>query len=395
MKKSIDWENTYRKIMPADDEAALLIGRLWHEEDALPGVSPVWVLPDGIYDLGALAPTCSELMNIPNVATRVREYGMGRRLGDTETLIQATLEGRNVRLLSPIDLQAIKACGVTFVKSMLERVIEERAGGDADKADSIRRQIADKIGRDIVEVIPGSEAAAHLKTVLQENGLWSQYLEVGIGPDAEVFTKAPVLSSVGLGAEIGLHPESGWNNPEPEAVLIVNVRGEVVGATLGNDVNLRDFEGRSALLLGKSKDNNASTAIGPFIRLFDEEFTIDHLRHEDIHLKVSGPDGFELNDISSMREISRDVLDLVSQTINDNHQYPDGLALFLGTMFAPTKDRGEPGSGFTHVLGDTVEISSTRLGRLTNTVTHSNKAPQWQFGITALFRNLLDRGLVG
>jgi fumarylacetoacetate (FAA) hydrolase family protein len=381
-------------ILPEDFEVATLVGRLWHEEDNIPGVSPVLITPDGVYDLSVIAPTCSELMNSPDLISTIRGQGKTRRLGDTHALIENTLNGGSVRFLSPIDLQAIKACGVTFVKSMLERVIEERAGGDSEQAEEIRIRILKTIGGDSASVVPGSKPAELLKTVLQESAMWSQYLEVGIGPDAEVFTKAPVLSSVGLGTEIGLHPKSGWNNPEPEAVLIVDYTGQITGATLGNDVNLRDFEGRSALLLGKSKDNNASTAIGPFIRLVDDHFTLDHIRQEDIHLTVSGNDGFELNDVSSMSEISRDILDLVSQTINDNHQYPDGFALFLGTMFAPTQDRGEEGTGFTHNMGDVVEISSRRMGRLINTVTHSNKAPEWTFGINALIQNLIKRGLL-
>lgn len=382
-------------ILPADFDNALLVGRLWHSQDAVPGVSPVRIAADGVYDLGAIAPTCAQLMNLPDAAARIAEHGNGRHLGDTEALIRSTLDGGDERFLSPIDLQAVKACGVTFVRSMLERVIEERAGGSAAGADAVRRQIAEKIGGNIADVVPGSDEAASLKAFLQENGLWSQYLEVGIGPDAEVFTKAPVLAAVGLGAEIGLHPKSNWNNPEPEAVLIVNAAGTVVGATLGNDVNLRDVEGRSALLLGKAKDNNASAAIGPFIRLFDGAFTIDQVRQEDVHLRVTGTDNFLLDDVSSMSEISRDPLDLVSQTINANHQYPDGFALFLGTMFAPTKDRGAPGSGFTHKMGDRVEISSRHLGRLANTVTHSDQAPPWQFGIAALIDNLRQRGLLG
>ncbi len=384
----------HNNILPEDFSDALLIGRLWHSEGTIPGVSPVLVAPDGVYDLSHIAPTCSQLINTPTLVDRIKSQGKVRLLADTETIIAGTMAGNDTKFLSPIDLQAIKACGVTFVKSMLERVIEERAGGDASQAEDIRTRIFDTIGGDIASVVPGSKPAALLKDILIESGLWSQYLEVGIGPDAEVFTKAPVLSSVGLGAEIGLHPNSGWNNPEPEAVLIVNSTGEIIGATLGNDVNLRDFEGRSALLLGKSKDNNASTAIGPFIRLIDQNFTLDHVRDEDINLTVSGPDGYELSDVSSMNQISRDILDLVSQTINDNHQYPDGFALFLGTMFAPTDDRGEKGSGFTHEMGDRVEISSKRMGRLINTVTTSNKAPPWTFGISDLIQNLLKRGLI-
>src|SRR5690606_27366505 len=105
-------------------------------------------------------------------------------------------------------------------------------------------------------------------------GVWSQYLEVAIGKDAEIFTKTQPMASVGFGAQIGIHPESHWNNPEPEVVLAVARTGKIRGATLGNDVNLRDYEGRSALLLGEAKDQNASCAIGPFIRLFDETFSL-------------------------------------------------------------------------------------------------------------------------
>jgi fumarylacetoacetate (FAA) hydrolase family protein len=296
--------------------------------------------------------------------------------------------------LSPVDLQAVKACGVTFAVSMLERVIEERAAGDAQKADAIRGKIRDRIGSDLSRVKPGTPQAEDLKSMLQAEGLWSQYLEVGIGPYAEVFTKAQPLSSVGPGAEVGILSVSAWNNPEPETVLIVDAKANVVGATLGNDVNLRDIEGRSALLLGKAKDNNASCAIGPFIRLFDATFSLDDVRGQDVELVVEGEDGFRLSEASQMRKISRDVLDLVSQTINENHQYPDGLALFTGTLFAPTQDRDSKGKGFTHKLGDVVRIRSEKLGTLQNRVAYCDRAPRWEFGISALMKNLHARGLL-
>ena len=157
---------------------------------------------------------------------------------------------------------------MTFATSMLERVIEEKARGNPAAASAIRTEIQSLIGDDLSQLKPGSAQAMALKQVLIAQGAWSQYLEVGIGPDAEIFTKAPVLAAVGCGDDAGLHPASQWNNPEPEVVLAINSRGEVVGATLGNDVNLRDVEGRSALLLGKAKDNNASASVGPFIRLY-------------------------------------------------------------------------------------------------------------------------------
>jgi fumarylacetoacetate (FAA) hydrolase family protein len=298
-------------------------------------------------------------------------------------------------LLAPCDLQAIKAAGVTFVASMLERVIEEQARGDPAKAEGVRRKIAGIVGDNLRSVRPGSAEAARVKEVLLAEGLWSQYLEVGIGPDAEIFTKAQPMSAVGTGADIGIHRQSTWNNPEPEIVLAINSRGETVGATLGNDVNLRDFEGRSALLLGKAKDNNASCAIGPFVRLFDRRFTIDTIRGADIALTVDGPDGFMLAGSSSLGEISRDPLDLASQAIGANHQYPDGLLLFLGTMFAPTQDRHGPGLGFTHAVGDIVTIATPSLGALTNRVNYADAIAPWTFGAGALMRNLARRGLLG
>lgn len=297
-------------------------------------------------------------------------------------------------LLAPSDLQPIKACGVTFATSMLERVIEEQADGDPGRAASIRERCTAIIGDSLANIVPGSPSAAELKTALVADGVWSQYLEVGIGPDAEVFSKAQALSAVGFGASVGLHPDSTWNNPEPEVVLAVASNGEVKGATLGNDVNLRDIEGRSALLLGKAKDNNASCAIGPFIRLFDTTYGIDDVRSAELTLRVVGPHGFTLTGSSSMREISRDPLDLVAATHGSHHQYPDGLMLMLGTLFAPTQDRDTPGGGFTHKLGDVVSIAEPALGALTNTVRLSTECPPWTFGTTALMHNLASRQLL-
>ena len=296
-------------------------------------------------------------------------------------------------MLSPVDLQCVKACGVTFGLSAVERVIEERARGDAAAAADIRVRLEDRIGGSIRQVTPGSPEAAALKTALIEDGLWSQYLEVAIGPDAEVFTKAPVLSTVGPGADIGIRSDSSWNNPEPEIVLIVDAEGEIAGATLGNDVNLRDFEGRSALLLGKAKDNNASCALGPLIRLFDDDFTLDDVRKAEVSLAIDGPEGYRLDGHSSMDQISRDPVELVRQTLSE-HQYPDGFALFLGTLFAPVQDRDESGRGFTHKVGDVVTIATPRLGRLINRVTTSKEAKPWTDGIGSLMRNLAARGLL-
>lgn len=319
----------------------------------------------------------------------------GEDLGPLERLpVSAAFDSEpQVRLLAPFDLQCIKACGVTFAVSAVERVIEERARGDYAKAQSIRDALGARVGADIRSVKPGSATAVRLKEALIADGLWSQYLEVAIGPDAEVFTKTPVLSSVGWGDWIGVRQESQWNNPEPEVVLACDATGRILGAALGNDVNLRDIEGRSALLLGKAKDNNASCAIGPFIRMFDSSFGLNEVRNAVVALQVEGEEGYRLEGSSSMSLISRDPLELVEQTMSQ-HQYPDGFALFLGTMFAPTEDRDVTGRGFTHKHGDVVRVSSPALGTLENKLTTSDRAPPWSLGIGQLMRNLASRGLL-
>jgi fumarylacetoacetate (FAA) hydrolase family protein len=381
--------------LPEDGTDGTLVGRAWitAESDGRPaGPGIVAVREDGVFDLSETFPTMSGLLELDQPADHVRKTP-GRRIGSIAGLMENHGE-TDLRLLAPCDLQVIKAAGVTFAASLLERVIEEQAKGDPSKAESIRRRVVDLLGGSLASVVPGSAKAAELKQVLLEQGLWSQYLEVGIGVDAEVFTKAPVLSSVGAGAEIGIRAGSAWNNPEPEVVLAVDSRGNIKGATLGNDVNLRDIEGRSALLLGKAKDNNASCAIGPFIRLFDAGFSLDDVRRCVVSLEVRGAGGFLLRGESSMSQISRDPLELVRQTIGRHHQYPDGFMLFLGTMFAPTEDRGEPGSGFTHEVGDVVCISSPFLGKLVNTVNLSENITPWTFGLQAFFTNLAARGLL-
>jgi len=377
--------------LPRDWRQATLLGRLQTHE----GPTPVLVRRGQVLDVSAFAPTTAEFIARWRGETDVP----GKDLGDLGAMRllpawQKEGEQRIPRLLSPVDLQCLKACGVTFAVSALERVIEERARGDRAAAQSVREALEERVGTQITAVRPGSPEAARLKDALLAADLWSQYLEVAIGPDAEVFTKGPVLSSVGWGDWIGVRSDSRWNNPEPEVVLVCDPAGRAVGATLGNDVNLRDIEGRSALLLGKAKDNNASCAIGPFIRLFDGGFTLDHVRSAEVTLEVQGEDGYVLQGSSSMRLISRDPLELIGQTIGRYHQYPDGFALFLGTMFAPVEDRGTPGLGFTHRRGDHVRIASERLGTLENRVTHCEHAPPWTAGIAALMRNLATRGLL-
>jgi fumarylacetoacetate (FAA) hydrolase family protein len=367
-------------MLPADTSNAILAGRLLLDE----GPTAVVIRGGAVEDVSRSAPTIADLMDLPDPAS-VR----GEQLFGVEELERLPAE----RILAPVDLQAVKAAGVTFAISAIERVIEERARGDFRQAAEIRDKLEQRIGGAIRSVVPGSEGAARLKDALIEDGLWSQYLEVAIGPDAEIFTKTAPLASVGSGAKIGVRSDSSWNNPEPEVVLVVNSRGEIRGATLGNDVNLRDFEGRSALLLSKAKDNNASCAIGPFVRLFDDKFTLDDVRSAVVELEIVGNDGFRLNGQSRMSEISRDPEELVRQAMSEHH-YPDGFVLFLGTLFAPTDDRDEPGRGFTHKIGDEVRISTPKLGTLANVVTTSRDAPAWQFGTRALMRNLAARGLL-
>ena len=381
--------------LPSDGTKGALVGRVWLPQAGGPAIAAVRA--DGVYDISRLAPTARDLAEMPDVAAIVRT-GKGERIGSLADILANTPEDqrdpKKPWLLTPIDLQAIKAAGVTFPLSMLERVIEEQARGSPEKAEAIRKSIAAQLGGDLAKLVPGSPQAAELKRVLIEQGAWSQYLEVGIGPDAEIFTKAQPMAAVGHGMEAGLHPISTWNNPEPEVVLVVTSKGTIVGATLGNDVNLRDVEGRSALLLSKAKDNNASTAIGPLIRFFDGSFTLDTVRRIEVSLKVEGEDGFTLQGRSSMSEIARDPADLVRQMLGRHHQYPDGAVLYLGTMFAPVEDRGAKGQGFTHKPGDVTTISAPELGTLANRMTLSTEAPPWEFGTGALMRNLARRGLL-
>jgi fumarylacetoacetate (FAA) hydrolase family protein len=381
--------------LPEDHDRAELVGRIWQPE--VEGPTLVRVHAGKVYDLSRVAATASQLANMEDPVASIRGAGPLPVIASLdEVLTDSIWDARRGApwLLAPCDLQAIKASGVTFVASLLERVIEEQARGDAAKAEGLRTSIVSIIGSNLQHVRPGSDEARRLKDVLIAQGVWSQYLEVGIGPDAEIFSKAQPLSAVGTGAEVGVHPKSEWNNPEPEIVLVVSHTGRVVGATLGNDVNLRDFEGRSALLLGKAKDNNASCAIGPFIRLFDEHFGMDDVRQCDLALHMQGPDGFAFTGRSSMSQISRDPLEIVGHTIGPHHQYPDGLVLFLGTMFAPTIDRVAAGKGFTHVVGDVVAVTTPRLGALVNRVNHTDRIAPWTFGAVALMKNLARRGLL-
>lgn len=385
----------FQDILPIDAQFATLVGRVWR-----PGIGPVIATVRGntIIDITTPhAPTISALFELDDAACWVSSLH-GEAIGSVDDIVANSLESqKNLHrpfLLSPIDLQAVKAAGVTFAVSMLERVIEEQARGAPEKAAEIRVAIKELIGEDLRLLQPGSQRAAELKTLLIEKNVWSQYLEVGIGPDPEIFTKCQVMSSVGFGAYVGIDSRSAWNNPEPEIALAVSSSGNIVGATLANDVNLRDFEGRSALLLSKAKDNNASCSLGPFIRLFDEHYTYEDVLASHVSLQITGNDTFVLNDVSNMAEISRAPSALVQATMSKNHQYPDGFVLLLGTMFAPTKDRDQEKSGFTHHVGDIVSISSPRLGRLTNKVEHCHNCAPWTFGIQALIKNLAQRKLV-
>lgn len=372
-------------MLPTDLGESVLVGRLLLEQ----GPTPVVIRAGVVFDVSRVAPTVADLIDGPDP-----HAVSGQRLCSLDELLERISASKpGAFLLSPVDLQVVKAAGVTFAVSAVERVIEERARGDARRAAEIRESLETTIGGGIRSVVPGTPEAMRLKDALLAAGMWSQYLEVAIGPDAEIFTKSAILSTVGWGAEIGVRSDSDWNNPEPEVVLIVDSAGRTKGATLGNDVNLRDFEGRSALLLSKAKDNNASCAIGPFIRLFDDHFSMDDVRNAVVELVIEGPEGYRLEGTNRMSEISRDPEELVRQAMSEHH-FPDGFTLFLGSLFAPVQDRDQPGRGFTHKTGDIVRISAARIGTLVNRVTTSLEAPGWTFGVRALMRNLAARGLI-
>jgi fumarylacetoacetate (FAA) hydrolase family protein len=387
--------NRVRAALPDDAAQACLVGRVWRPDVAGPSV--VAIRDGAVVDVSRHFPTVRDLCETADPAASLRTAN-GDTIGSVDTILANTpTETRDANrpwLLAPLDLQAIKAAGVTFAISMLERVIEERARGDMNAAGTIRAEVTRLVGDDLSKLKPGSPEAMHLKEILIQQGAWSQYLEVGIGPDAEIFTKAQPMASVGTGMDAGIHPNSSWNNPEPEVVLTVSSDGRIVGAMLGNDVNLRDVEGRSALLLGKAKDNNASCAIGPFLRLFDSGFGLDDIRSTVVTLRVEGPEGFVMEGSSSIAKISRDPADLVAQMVNTHHRFPDGAVLFLGTMFAPIQDRDAPGQGFTHKYGDIVTIAAPKLGRLVNRMLPTDRCEAWTFGAGALMRNLAGRGLL-
>lgn len=381
-----------RDVLPTDRDAATLVGRVHDPQESGPSV--VAVRGDELVDLTDTAPTLTDVLEHRDPVELARS-APPRKSWPLASVLAATVDGGpGPRLLAPADLQVLKAAGVTFVQSMLERVIEERAAGDVTRSAEIRDQVESAIGGTLAAIRPGSGEARAVKEVLVRDGLWSQYLEVGLGPDPEIFTKAPLLAAVGAGAEIGIAEGSDWNNPEPEVALAIRSDGRIVAATLGNDVNLRDVEGRSALLLPKAKDNNASASLGPFLRLFDGGFGLDDVRNLDVRLEVRGEDGFVLDGHSSMREISRDPEELAASALGPHHQYPDGLILYTGTLFAPTEDRGAPGKGFTHQVGDVVRISTPKLGTLANRVNRSERCPQWTFGVRSLLANLVHRGLL-
>jgi len=382
-----------RECLPDECREGTWLGRAWLPASFAPsniaGPHVITVRDGQVIELSDCFDSIADITRHPTPTAAVQN-ATGVSICSLNTLLENSLfyklpadirKSQQPSLLAPNDIQAIKACGVTFVASLIERVIEEKALGNPSKAEEIRAVVHAAIGDNLKDIEPGSPQTEILKAKLIAQGIWSAYLEVGIGPDVEVFTKSQPMSAIPCGSQLGVLETSQWNNPEPEVAFLVSPQGSFLGAALANDVNLRDYEGRSSLLLGKAKDQNGSCPIGPMFRLFDDSYSLDDAANTEVNLSIVGEDGFCSTGENRMSEISRSVDSIIKQVCNGSHQYPDGIAIMLGTMFAPTEDRGEEGMGFTHKVGDRVEISSPKLGKLVNWVNYCHEIPEWSYGI--------------
>jgi len=384
---------TAAQVLPSDGYAGTLVGRALFP-GVFPGPCVVAIREDGVHNISGTVPTMAQLLNAPNpLATLQRALRNCVYLGPLESLLEnstpSTHDPLKPYLLTPIDLQAVKAVGLTFVNGLLQRFADDN-GGAATVA-----KMEKAAGVALGKILPGSEEAARLRTALMEDGLWNDTLEVGFGPDVELFTKAQPLSAVGTGAEIAVLPTSKQTFAEPEVVLMLNADGKICGATLGCDMTARDVEARSLLLLGRAKDQNATCAVGPFIRLFDQTFSLPNVQGMNLTYAFEGADDAVFTDTGSMDQIGRGLITLARQVVNEHHGYPDGVALFTGCMFKAPSSRGASDTPFTHQVGDVVIIKASPLGTLINRVNTTDKVRPWSFGMSDLMANLANRQLLG